>query len=71
MTIACCDGNIRKDAFSRNRTLAFYGQNGDFWYLPVILLGPLIKQVMRSTASGKICIKNKKCRTKSVGYNAL
>lgn len=37
-----------------------------FWNFPVSLLGSLIKQEMRSTAFGKIYIKIKKCRTKSV-----
>lgn len=47
-------------------TSAFYGQISKIGILPVSLLGSLIKQEMRSTAFGKIYIKNKKCRTKSV-----
>ncbi|WDC80293.1 hypothetical protein [Ligilactobacillus ruminis] len=38
-------------------TSAFYGQISKSGILPVSLLGPLIKQEMRSTAFGKLYIK--------------
>lgn len=60
-----CESEVSEQADSDLREI-FELKSPEIAFLPVSLLGPLIKQEMRSTAFGKICIKNKKCRTKSV-----